>query len=246
MNLEHERPIESGQDRQIDPLAGTVAAALSGPGVQVRTLEEAARFAIGGARDVLARRGASATSVVSPLPEVLGPVLHMLRFPRIAPVVQQLYVGLLATALNREAVVPAHPAYAEIIRQLHPSEARLLPLLLRDGAIPSYPLLDSCIEIEGQAMPLCRHITTAGDAIGMNRLIEADDIDNLRRLGLIEVSYQAAFDDSIYESVREDQRVVAVLQRGRAAVGNRGEIRISPGVFRATQFGAGFVHCCLS
>jgi hypothetical protein len=247
MALEQQRDFESAREPTADALGAAVAAALSGPGVQVRTLEEAARFAAGAAREVLQRRGAGAASVVTPLPEILGPVLHMLRFPRLAAVVQQLYIGLLATALDREAVVAAHPAYAEIIRQLHPSEARLLPLLLRDGAIPSYPLLDSCIEIDGQsAVPLCRHITTAGDAIGMHRLIEADDIDNLRRLGLIEVSYQAAFDDATYDGLREDQRVVAVLERGRAAVGNRGEIRLTPGVFRATQFGAGFVHCCLS
>jgi hypothetical protein len=197
------------------------------------------------ARAVLEHRGVAAESITAPLPEIVGPVLHMLRFPRLAPVVQQLYVGLLATAITRDAMVPAHPAYAEIIRQLHPSEARLLPLLLRSGAIPSYPLIDSCLEIDEQAsIPLCRHLTTAGDSIGMTTLIDADSIDNLVRLGLIEVRYRPEFDDAVYESIREDRRVTDVLRRGRVAAGGSGEIRLTNGVFRATQFGAGFVHCC--
>jgi hypothetical protein len=116
---------------------------------------------------------------------------------------------------------------------------------LRSGAIPSYPLIDSCLEIDEQAsIPLCRHLTTAGDSIGMTTLIEADSIENLVRLGLIEVRYRPEFDDAVYESIREDRRVADVLRRGRVAAGASGEIRLTNGVFRATQFGAGFVHCC--
>ena len=58
-----------------------------------------------------------------------GPTLESLRFAGTEQHLRELYVNLLATAMDMNTVRKAHPSFVEIIRQLTPDEARLLSFL---------------------------------------------------------------------------------------------------------------------
>lgn len=68
-------------------------------------------------------------SIVTPNPNVAGPVLESLRYTGYEENLREMYANLLANALDKNTKNEAHPSYAEIIRQLSPSEARLLSIL---------------------------------------------------------------------------------------------------------------------
>jgi hypothetical protein len=63
--------------------------------------------------------------VTPPLP-VAGPALEAMRFTGSESALRELYANLLATAMDKDRIEQAHPAFVEIIKQLSPDEAKLL------------------------------------------------------------------------------------------------------------------------
>jgi hypothetical protein len=57
---------------------------------------------------------------------VAGPTIEALKYAGHEPILREMYINLLATAMDAESAHKAHPAFVEIIRQLLPDEARLL------------------------------------------------------------------------------------------------------------------------
>jgi len=64
--------------------------------------------------------------IITPNPAVAGPVLQSLAFTFHEEPLREMFVKLLATAMDRETAQKAHPCFAEIIRQMVPDEARLV------------------------------------------------------------------------------------------------------------------------
>ncbi|HWF62559.1 MAG TPA: DUF4393 domain-containing protein [Nitrospira sp.] len=59
-------------------------------------------------------------------PQLAGPVLEGLRYVREDGLIAELFINLLARAIDRDRVSEAHPAFASIISQLSPDEALIL------------------------------------------------------------------------------------------------------------------------
>ena len=59
-------------------------------------------------------------------PQLAGPVLEGLRYLKEDDLIAELYINLLARAIDRDRVAEAHPAFASIITQLSPDEALIL------------------------------------------------------------------------------------------------------------------------
>ncbi|MBA5874645.1 MAG: DUF4393 domain-containing protein [Nitrospira sp. CR1.2] len=75
------------------------------------------------------------SNLIEPAPEVIGPAILGLQFSREDGIQTEMFVNLLARAVDKERVVEAHPAYAQIISQLHPDEAIILYLLKRQSYV---------------------------------------------------------------------------------------------------------------
>ena len=73
--------------------------------------------------------------LVAPKAIVAGPVLESLRFACGEPTLREMYINLLATAMDIDTASKAHPSFVEIIRQLTPDEAKIVRLLneTKDG-----------------------------------------------------------------------------------------------------------------
>jgi hypothetical protein len=84
----------------------------------------------------LARRfEAKLHQLVTPKPYVAVPALEALRYTGEEPALREMYVNLLATAMDRQTAVNAHPAFVTIIRELTPDEARLVRYCRDQGQI---------------------------------------------------------------------------------------------------------------
>jgi len=59
-------------------------------------------------------------------PQIAGPVLEGLRYLEEENIISELFVNLLARAIDKERVSEAHPAFASIISQLSPDEAVII------------------------------------------------------------------------------------------------------------------------
>lgn len=73
--------------------------------------------------------------LVQPNLVVAGPTVEALKFAGHDPIVREMYINLLATAMDAESFQKAHPAFVEIGRQLLSDEARLLNWLAVRGSM---------------------------------------------------------------------------------------------------------------
>jgi hypothetical protein len=77
-------------------------------------------------------------------PQIAGPALDGLRYVPEDSVIAEMFVNLLARAIDRERVNEAHPAFHHIIGQLSPDEAIVIYHLKRQSYIyKTYAMFDS-------------------------------------------------------------------------------------------------------
>ena len=131
-------------------------------------------------------------NIIEPKASVAGPTLQGLAFTHEEPNLKEMYLNLLATAMDSRVAAVAHPAFVEIIRQLDSEDARLIRGALQSrSAIPIVQILSKKKEGSGYTV-LLRHLlnltdTVTGAAAEDARLPAM--VDNWIRLGLVEVAY---------------------------------------------------------
>jgi hypothetical protein len=132
-----------------------------------------------------------------------------------------------------------HPAYARILEDLAPDEARILLLLLRGGPQPSVDvrtggpvgLVSSALVAPGMSM--------IGARAGCRYLDEVPAyLNNLFRLGLIWFSREQLEDPMEYQVVEAQPDVLAAMHSVRFPKVVRRSIHLTP-------FGTGFCRACL-
>jgi hypothetical protein len=132
-----------------------------------------------------------------------------------------------------------HPAYARILDDLAPDEARILLLLLRGGPQPSVDvrtggpvgLVSSALVAPGMSM--------IGARAGCRYLDEVPAyLNNLFRLGLIWFSREQLEDPLEYQVVEAQPDVLAAMHSVRFPKVVRRSIHLTP-------FGTGFCRACL-
>lgn len=146
--------------------------------------------------------------LVEPKASIAGPALQGLAFTHEEPNLKEMYLSLLATAMDGRVAADAHPAFVEIIKQLNSEEAQLLQELLRtQGALPIVEVRVTKISeqgwevLEGHLMSLSDQVTKAP----VENKRQAAMVDNWVRLGLAEVDYtKQIMGDGVYAWV--DQR----------------------------------------
>lgn len=80
-----------------------------------------------------------AEHIVEPKASIAGPTLQGLAFTHEEPNLKEMYLNLLATAMDGRAASLAHPAFVEIIKQLDSEDARLVRGALQSpSAIPIF------------------------------------------------------------------------------------------------------------
>lgn len=126
---------------------------------------------------------------IQPLKPHIGvPAIEALRYTGEETDLADLYANLLATAMDRKTAYTAHPGFVDIIKNMAPDEARIMRFL---SANLFYPLVNIKLVTKSNSsfnIPF-RHISLLGlDAQCQHPPLAANYLDNLERLGLIEIS----------------------------------------------------------
>jgi hypothetical protein len=132
-----------------------------------------------------------------------------------------------------------HPAYARILEELSPDEARILRLLATDGPQPSVDIRTS------RPLGVGSELVEGGlSMVGLNAGVRNQgrtraDLNNLFRLGLIWFSREQVADPSAYQVVEVQPDVMDAIKRAG---------RYHKSVYRSielTSFGDDFCRTCL-
>jgi len=132
-----------------------------------------------------------------------------------------------------------HPAYAHILRELAPDEARILVLLMEGGPQPSVD-----VRTGGPSALVGSHLIAAqlnmiGARAGLRHVDRVPAyLNNLFRLGLIWFSREQLKDPLEYQVVEAQPDVLAALHSARSTRVVRRSVQLTP-------FGTGFCRACL-
>lgn len=133
-----------------------------------------------------------ADQVIEPKASVAGPALQSLAFCHDEAELRDLFLGLLATAMDRRKASIAHPAFVDLIKQLDAEDATLLQGALRLSGLGIIEIRLTTGDGSGWTV-VDKHILdfknlSTGDQIEVPR--HRAVIDNWTRLGLVSVSYE--------------------------------------------------------
>ncbi|EHN12595.1 hypothetical protein PAI11_04790 [Patulibacter medicamentivorans] len=220
-----------------------IARRLPGGGLAARVVEEAADQARRSARQILGvedveerlrklvpeRVGAARSWSPPSVDEPLDPAQEL----------RARGAGLLAQAANVAFQEDAHPAYARILDELTPDEARVLRLLATRGAQPAIDVRTGRPLGIGSEL-IAAGLTIIGAEAGCRHVERVPAyLNNLFRLGLIWFSHEELQDLRGYQVLEAQPEVKqAMREAGRVAKTIRRSIALTP-------FGEDFCRICL-
>jgi abortive infection alpha-like protein len=146
--------------------------------------------------------------------------------------------ALLRAAADVAADDELHPAYARILGELAPDEARILRLLATEGPQPQVDV--RAANLIGVGSQLVAHgLNMLGPEAGARHHERVGAyLDNLVRLGLVRTGAEPLTDPTAYQVLEAQPEVLEAIKRTTRAKSDRHSIRLTP-------FGAGFCHAAL-
>ncbi|WGY01423.1 Abi-alpha family protein [Nocardioides sp. QY071] len=149
--------------------------------------------------------------------------------------------GRALLARSRDVAAPPddHPAFARVLDQLAPDEARLLWFLHTSGPEPTVDV--HLGGLAGRLAPavLARGLSLVGARAGVRRPERLPlHLTNLRRLGLVADTDEPVADLTRYQVVEAQPAVLTAARTARRAHVVRRRLELTP-------FGRAFVHACL-
>lgn len=160
-----------------------------------------------------------AERISSPDIAIVGPVLESLRYSRHQKLVCELYLNLLATALDSDTRKTAHPGFVDIIRNMTSDEAKIIAHMLEVKIIP---IIDINKVRPGNLGDV--KINTLVSTVGVDANCEHEELaesylNNLERIGLIEIPKDTYITDpGVYDRILNSLPVktkLHILNRGR-------------------------------
>jgi Abortive infection alpha len=180
-------------------------------------------------------------SVVAPKASIAGPVLQALAFSHEETDLKEMYLHLLAFAMDGRVSEAAHPAFIEVVRQLSSEEAQYLSSGLRPpSGVPIVELRLAHIETNSWEIRY-QHLLNLRDS-NSGAMLENPSlpayVDNWIRLGLFDVDYSKQIAaEKTYDWVEQRPEVLRLRDRYDD---EKHKIVAANGVMARTSFGKGF------
>ncbi|HWE31847.1 MAG TPA: Abi-alpha family protein [Solirubrobacteraceae bacterium] len=145
---------------------------------------------------------------------------------------------LLRLSADVDAEDGAHPAYARILTELAPDEARILRLLMNHGPQPSVDVFAANLIGMGTQL-VARDLTMVGTEAGVRHPDKVPAyLNNLRRLGLIAITDESLPDPIRYQVVEAQPDAIAAMKRA-------GRVKTVHRTIEMTPFGTDFCNTAL-
>jgi hypothetical protein len=183
-------------------------------------------------------------NLITPPASIAVPALQGLSYSFEEPDLKELYLNLLTTASDNRQARRVHPAFADIIRQLSPAEAEVLPILFASPV----PVVCVMLELEpsGISTAIIQHLFGRYDLIVKGELEEDRQVpmwvDNWLRLGLVSVHWEELPKNDHtynYDWVEKHPHYV------RETRSCKGRVYFNKGQMQSTEFGYEFSRAVL-
>jgi hypothetical protein len=182
--------------------------------------------------------------IIPPPPNVAGPAIESLKFSGHDETLREMFANLIANSIDSETVQDAHPSFVDIIRNLTPDEGLILKLFISQNEFPMLDVIFKHNKGTGYNR-LQRNVSLIGIKAGCTHPnLVVNYLDNLSRLGLLEVPSGARINDlKQYEPVKSHpdiQKLVALYERNP-----NGVIKYTDKLIVKTDMGQQFINACV-
>lgn len=190
-------------------------------------------------------KGIPPERLITPKPNIAGPIIESMRFVGEEPELREMFANLLATSMDSATANNAHPAFAEIIRQMTGDEARIAKLILTGARYPLVSVLAEDIQPPHAFVHVLTHFSLIGEhADCSSPLSIAHHLDNICRLGLAQIPLgMTLIDKQIYNSLEQNHIVLSAAAAADKRVGKRSKIERE--YVEATVLGRVFHSVCI-
>lgn len=190
-------------------------------------------------------------NIVSPPLQVVGPILEKYKFVHNSEDLSQMFINLLANAMDKDQVEKAHPSFVNIISELSPDEAKLIQMIKKEVALPKIDLIKKTksnpdVESSGGYITIKNNFTVLGDkALLQHPTLTSSYLSNLERLMIIRISGGSMQDSytntALYKELEEHQEIKEIM----ATSTEEKTIEIVRGTIEITDFGEMFISAVL-
>lgn len=178
--------------------------------------------------------------IISPDPEIAVPIIESMRYTSHKEELRKMFINLLGASMNKDCI-DEHPSFVYIIKQLSSDECKILKYLVSDNIMP---MLKICIEDtenggKRDATPYFSDIGYISSCLYPRKFPEY--LDNLHRLGLVEVYYDKWIkNDIFYQLLKKHPEFPKVVVTGTMKVVEQ------KGMYELSEFGKKFCNICIT
>lgn len=188
--------------------------------------------------EYFARRGIKKENIQSPDPSIAGPIIEAMRFTSHKPELREMFTNLLGSSMNAESY-DEHPAFVEIIKQLSSDECKMLKQLRKEKI---FPMIKQRLSLpDGGGMDITPYFSdicyTAQCELPQKF---PEYLDNLNRLGLVTVHYDAYLvkDQYYIDLLNNKNYIKAIPKQGQ-------EITDKKSFYELSEMGKKFCAICM-
>ncbi len=188
-------------------------------------------------------RGTKKENIIQPPLNIVGPLVQQYRYVESDEELSDMFVNLLANAMDKEHVKKAHPSFVNIIAALSPDEAKLIKFMRSEKNLPK---IDIAAQIVGK--PGTVTVYTNFTLLGEKSQLAYPDltpsyIGNLIRLGLIDIPPMWAYTDKSFYEPLKSHPIIKKIESDLAKIS--ATIVLNEGAIWITDFGRMFMDAVL-
>lgn len=183
----------------------------------------------------------SPDKIVPPEPYVAVPALQAISYSMNSDELRNLYANLLAKSMLTETKDSVHPAFIEIIKQMSPIDAQIFTIICKSEL---RPLINLQFKLNtGGRQYIQYHCSWIG-AFPIKQI--ATSIDNLIRLGLIEIPSSMSYsNERIYDLVKKNPLFKELEQKTIDTIKEKGNINYEKTYINITDLSNLFFEICV-
>lgn len=183
-------------------------------------------------------------NIVAPSLQVVGPLLEKYKYTYDNSDLSEMFINLLAKAMDKEELEKAHPSFVGVISELSPDEAKLVKTIAAESVLPK---LDITLEVKkkdnGGYIDLYVNFTLLGEKAELSYPnLTPTYLSNLQRLGLISYDIgtlqESYTEEELYVPLKEHALVKGIMQ---VYTSDDKEVKLVEGKIDVTDFGKLFM-----
>jgi hypothetical protein len=178
----------------------------------------------------------------SPNLTVAGPIIQALGYTVHEEPLREMFTNLLATAMDSETATKAHPAFAEIIKQISPDEAKILVFITEKHVLPIIDVQKTLID--GGYQVIFSNQSFIPEESGCEHTnLGPSYLENLCRLAIMEIQKGAVLAPESYNKL--ESWFGDFEESKETHVNGKKVFTIKKKIIGLTEFGKQFVSACV-